>query len=471
VNEHAAVTPRLANVRAEEAVIGKIIRDANAYQSIAGMLTAEHFTKQHHREIFTAVANACEEGKEPSISLLESRLPIEWQEVGSVEAVLQILIEKASDVSSATDFTEEIVAAWQEREKLSAPRRVLLKVLNPPQWQDAAVPDREWAVAGLIPQRNVTTLSADGGLGKTVLTLQLQVAAARSRPWLGAEVQPARSLGCYCEDDESELHRRMVDIAEHNECRLEDLHDVNLISRVGEDNILVEFDARTDVAKPTALYQAIGDHAVKFGARLVILDSLHDVFGGNEISRSHTRQFIGYLRRLALRIDGAVLLNAHPSVAGMNSGTGSSGSTGWNNAVRSRLYLTRSEDATAGENVRILTTKKSNYGPLGAPIELRWQRGVFVRDVPDIGDPYGSAEEVFLVCLDQITAQGKYASAAKQSMNFAPKIFAPMPAAVRTSERKLRTAMDALFHQQQIKIGVFTRPNRSRVECIERVRT
>jgi hypothetical protein len=102
---------------------------------------------------------------------------------------------------------------------------------------------------------------------------------------------------------------------------------------------------------------------------------------------------------------------------------------------------------------------------------LRWERGVFVRDVPDIGDPYGTAEEVFLACLDQITAHGKYASAAKQSTNFAPKLFAHMPAAVRSSEKKLRSAMDALFHQQLIKIGVFTRPNRSRVECIERVRT
>jgi RecA-family ATPase len=316
----------------------------------------------------------------------------------------------------------------------------------------------------------VTLLSANGGDGKTLLSLQLQVAAARDGHWLGAEVQPVRSFGLFCEDGEDELHRRMVAVAEHYKCRLDDLDGVSLVSRVGQENLLVTFDPRTDVAKPTALYHAIADHAVKFGARLIVLDSLHDVFGGNEISRSHTRQFIGYLRRLALKINGAVLLNAHPSVAGINTGTGSSGSTGWNNAVRSRLYLTRSEDSTAGENVRILTTKKSNYGPLGAPIELRWQRGVFVRDVPDIGDPYGTAEEVFLACLDQIACHGKYASAAKQSTNFAPKIFAQMPAAIKTSEKKLRTAMDALFHQQKIKIGVFTRPNRSRVECIERVR-
>ena len=82
MNQH----PRaLANVRAEEAVIGKIIGDANAYKSIAGQLRAEHFTQQHHRDIFDAVARSCEDGPGPSISLLESRLPLGWEGVGDVE--------------------------------------------------------------------------------------------------------------------------------------------------------------------------------------------------------------------------------------------------------------------------------------------------------------------------------------------------------------------------------------------------
>jgi RecA-family ATPase len=352
---------------------------------------------------------------------------------------------------------------------VSLPEILSLDAFSPPKWQDAVPPELEWAAVGLIPQRNVTLLSGNGGDGKTLGTLQLQVAAACRKPWLGVDVQPMRSFGLYCEDDEAELHRRTVDIAAHYGCRMDELGDVSLISRVGRDNILVELDHRTDIAKPTALYRSVTDHAVKFGARLVVLDSLHDLFGGNEINRSHARQFIGYLRQLAIRINGAVLLNAHPSLAGMNTGTGSSGSTAWNNAVRSRLYLTRPDDDDANQNRRLLTTKKSNYGPLGKEIELRWEQGVFVRDVPEVGDPYGTAEQTFLACLDRIASQGKYASAAKQSTNFAPKIFARMPAAKGLTERKLRSVMETLFHQEQIRIGTFTRPNRSRVECIERV--
>jgi hypothetical protein len=62
---------------------------------------------------------------------------------------------------------------------------------------------------------------------------------------------------------------------------------------------------------------------------------------GNENDRAQARQFIGMLRGLAIRHECAVLLLSHPSVAGIASGGGSSGSTAWNNSVRSRLYLSR----------------------------------------------------------------------------------------------------------------------------------
>jgi hypothetical protein len=40
------------------------------------------------------------------------------------------------------------------------------------------------------------------------------------------------------------------------------------------------------------------------------------------------------LKRLARKHDCAILLLAHPSLTGLNTGSGMSGSTGWNNAVR-----------------------------------------------------------------------------------------------------------------------------------------
>lgn len=116
---------------------------------------------------------------------------------------------------------------------------------------------------------------------------------------------------------------------------------------------------------------------------LLVLDTLADFFGGNENDRAQARQFIGMLRGLAIRHDCAVLLLSHPSVAGISSGVGSSGSTAWNNSVRSRLYLSRvtGEDGyEPNPDARRLAVKKSNYGRIGAEILLHWDKGVFVAE-------------------------------------------------------------------------------------------
>ena len=103
---------------------------------------------------------------------------------------------------------------------------------------------------------------------------------------------------------------------------------------------------------------------------MLVLDSLHDIFAGEENRRVQARQFVQGLREIAREIDGVVLLSAHPSLSGRNSGTGESGSTAWNNAVRSRLYLTEADEQAGA--TRILKTMKANYGPPGRPKTTRW---------------------------------------------------------------------------------------------------
>jgi len=261
----------------------------------------------------------------------------------------------------------------------------------------------------------------------------------------------------------------MVDIAAHYERPLSDLGNVRLLPRVGEDNVLVHFD-RQDRAQPTRLYEDIRDAALKWGARTLVLDSLHDLFGGNEISRTHARQFIGYLRQLALELDGAVVLTAHPSVAGMSTGTGTSGSTAWSNAVRSRLYLTRPTDDDTDDNLRTLKTMKQNYGVRQDGLELRWESGIFVRTAPIGGDPFREAEAAFLNCLDKAVEEGRRVSASPNSGTFAPKVFVRMPQARKLSADKLRRAMDALFAASEIQVIEHRKPNRHTVEVIARVK-
>ena len=251
-----------------------------------------------------------------------------------------------------------------------------IEILDPITWQDKPVPERHWLVADLIPMQNVTMLSGDGGVGKSIVALQLMVACALGRPWLGRQTRPCRAFGLFAEDDEGELHRRLADIAHHYDSELGDLENLQLSSRVGLENSMMEWRSAWETGETTWLHATIMNHALEFGAQVVVLDSLHDVFSGEENRRVQARQFIQGLREIAREIDGVVLLTAHPSLTGRNTGTGESGSTAWNNAVRSRLYLTEADEQADGAE-RVLKTMKVNYGPKGGEIRLRWDNGVY----------------------------------------------------------------------------------------------
>ncbi len=177
-----------------------------------------------------------------------------------------------------------------------------------------------------------------------------------------------------------------------------------------------------------------------------------DLFGGNEINRAQARQFIGMLRGLALRHETTVWLLAHPSLAGMATGTGSSGSTAWNNSVRLRIYLRRVKSTEGDEpdpDARELEVMKANYGKTGLVLPLRWRAGVFVAEVRAEGalDRMASsakAERVFLKILRAYADEGRYISA-QPGPTFAPIAFAAHPMAEGCTKRALRSAMDSLF--------------------------
>ena len=352
-----------------------------------------------------------------------------------------------------------------------------LRLIDPRQWSGQTVPTREWIVPELIPSRNVTLLNGDGGLGKTLLMLQLMAAVSTQSRWIGADVEPCAAVGMFCEDDEDELHRRWVDVAASLDIDLADFAGIDLITRVGEENALMNFDRATERGTPTKLFHAMAERILDTGARLAVFDSVHDLFPGNENSRPQVRQFVQMFRGLALRMDGAIVLNGHPSQSGLVSGTGTSGSTAWHNAVRSRLYLSRPE--TAGEDngdidrdLRVLTSKKSNYGPSGNELLIRWQGGVFVREMPESGIVKGAradaADAAFLACIDMALAQGRPASDAGNSPRYAPRFFRSLSPARGVREKELKAAMERLFAAGTIVIGKVKGPDRHDVKAIVR---
>src|ERR1700733_1268716 len=165
----------------------------------------------------------------------------------------------------------------------------------------------------------------------------------------------------------------------------------------------------------TPFHSHVLEAALDLEARLVIVDTAADTFGGNENDRSQVRQFVSRaLGSIAQKINGAVLLCAHPSRSGLSSGEGDGGSTGWSNAFRSRLYL-RPLDHGNGEkpdpNARVLERRKANYASRNDEIRLRWRNGVIGPEPSKCAPgaaPYGKVEagDIFLTPSPPIRGAG-----------------------------------------------------------------
>lgn len=319
------------------------------------------------------------------------------------------------------------------------------------------VPDRDWLVPSVLVRRSLTLFSGDGGTGKSLLCLQMQVAAALGGSWLGLDM-PGKmsSFGYYCEDDEEEIHRRLWDVCRNMGCSFSDLDGrVRFVSRVGEENELVVFKGFKDNSKPvrTDLFRQVEDEVSQWGSQLVIIDTAADAFAGNENIRPQVRAFVNMVRRLALINNGGVILNSHPSKSAMADGSGFSGSTAWNGSVRNRLYLTRpkaNEEAGDDEgptNERVLKVMKSNYGPFGEKIDCRWERGVFVRTDRGPGSMLDrlALDARILKAVDYLIGNGERLAAAHKAKNGFANAVRALPSCRDISWAALVKAQDRLL--------------------------
>lgn len=371
------------------------------------------------------------------------------------------------------DLNDELIAAANDNDGQAG---ILARnTLDIAELSGKPIPKRNWHVEGWIPGNNVTLLYGDGGTGKSLLAMQLAVATAAERPWLGLPVRPGRVIYLTAEDDGGELHRRIADIASHEDLSLRNLaRNLTVVSLVADDPALaVPRDA--DRIKPTSLWRELVETIDAFKPKLIILDTLADVFAANENGRSLARSFIAQLRAPAIAHDAAFVVLAHPSRAGLatpglNAGAGSSGSTAWHNSVRSRLELARGDEKKNPDG-RTLTAKKANYSRAGATIPLRWENGVFEgkaeATTAESEAAAREAERVFLELLDAYTAERRHVSAATGT-TYAPAMFADDAGSRAIDKGQLTDAMNRLFHAGVIQV-VTTGPASRRRSHIARV--
>lgn len=234
---------------------------------------------------------------------------------------------------------------------------------NPP-------PPRRWVVDQWLPRGTVTALFGGGGIGKSLLVQQAATCVANGVGVLGAEVTRGPVLAYLCEDDNDEVRRRQRDIlASLGRSPSYSSEGLRIAGRAGYDNVMMTFGPdRLPIATP--FLAEVESECDRTRPALLVLDNIAQLFGGIENDRYMVTAFANRLAGIAHRFDCAVLLLGH--VAKMQ-GSEYSGSTAWEAAVRTRLWMERRADGLIE-----LHRRKANYSGQGS-IVLEYQHGALVK--------------------------------------------------------------------------------------------
>jgi len=340
--------------------------------------------------------------------------------------------------------------------------------LDMSRWDGEAVPERQWAIRDRVPARQAGLFSGEGGTGKSILELAKNVAHVTGKDWLFTmpEKGPAIYLGA--EDDKDEIHIRLAAIAARYGVTFKELvaGGLHILPLLGQDATLCAATGKSGKVETTALYRQVYEAAGDIKPKNISIDTLSRAFAGNEIDRVQVYGFVMHMQALAMVAGSSVTVLSHPSLAGIASGTGLSGSTAWHGAFRFRQYLTsvKPESGEQPDNdLRQLEFKKNQYGPLGENIVLRYDGGLFL-PVPGVSNLAAAArdakaEEVFIALLARFEREGRNVTD-KPGPTYAPTAFAGEDEAKKAGIRKddFKGAQRRLFAAGKIRIETLNRP-------------
>ncbi|MDC8753324.1 AAA family ATPase [Erythrobacter sp. sf7] len=298
----------------------------------------------------------------------------------------------------------------------------------------------------LAPAGEVTLFTGPGSAGKSLLAQQLATALAAGVPTLRLDMGQAPAIYLTCEDDDGQLHWRQAHI-----CEALGVPVASLAGRLHVASLRGALDNALGTEGPDGeftlshAYHRLAAMIWRTGAKLVALDNVAHLFTGNENDRGAVTRFVNALNRLAGESGAAIILLGHPNKAGDSY----SGSTAWLNAVRSQFVI----EHDLQSDMRTVTVGKANYSRKGEQLRFAWVNWAFVLEddlPPDAARQLAetakaqAGNDAFLRCLALCTQQGRNVSH-KPGSNYAPKIFAGMPAAKAMKKPEFEAAMERLL--------------------------
>ena len=261
---------------------------------------------------------------------------------------------------------------------------------------------------------------------------------------------------------------RLAVIVKHFNTKFAELtaRGFHLLNLFGQDATMFHHSGKSGRVETTTLYKQIYQAAGDLKPVNISLDPLARIFAGNEMDRTQVYGLVGHVQALALASGGSVTLLTHPSIKGISSGSGYSGSTAWHDAFRFRQYLRAAQnddeetaDPASDNGLRELTFMKNQYGPPAAKLTLRWRGGLFLPEssggaanLEKLAEN-AKADTAFLDLLDRLAAQGRNVSHAPNSPNFAPTAFAKEGCGF--NRKQLDAAMHRLFTAGRIRVEIY----------------
>jgi RecA-family ATPase/DNA polymerase I-like protein with 3'-5' exonuclease and polymerase domains len=365
-------------------------------------------------------------------------------------------LEAGGDVATLEAICREVAATISR-----------INFIDMSHWDDEAIPEQEWAVYNRIPLRQVTLFSGEGGAGKSIMQLHLSVAQVLGRDWLGVIPEQGPAIFVDAEDDEKVLHKRLKAVGAHYGASIREMisYGLHLVSWVGCDATLAL--AKQGKIEPTPLYHQLLETAGDIKPKMLGIAASANVFGGNENDRGQVQQFVGLLTRIAIVANSAVVLISHPSLTGITTDTGLSGTTQWHNSARARFFMhgVRPDDGEPVDtDLREITFKKNNYGSISESIVLRWTDGLYLPVAGislDVLEREALGREVFLNLLRRFLSENRNVSY-RPSPTYAPAVFAreAEAEAAGLNGRNLAVAMRQLFAEGGIWNEPIGRPSR-----------
>jgi len=218
-----------------------------------------------------------------------------------------------------------------------------------------ALPDPQWLIDGVLPDKSFAILFGEPGCGKSFLALDWALSVAHARPWLSRSVGDGDVVYIAAEDASDLKYRRRAWVLTHLRPKERDPDGP-------DERIAFMPEAWDIVAGYPTLVRDI--HTLGWKPRLVIVDTLARCFGGDENSAQEVGQFIRGCDVIRRAFPRTALLAVHHT--GKDVERGARGSSALKGAADVEMLLTN-----GARGLKRLTCLKMKAAEPFAPVVFR----------------------------------------------------------------------------------------------------